>query len=159
MTSAINSYLTFKIGEETFGLSVAKVMEIREYREPKSLPQTLPFVVGVIQYQDEIIPLIDTGIKFGMNPIIITPSTCTVVLQLVNDIMGKSYRVAILVDAVSDVFESEDSQLKSIIDDYRPTYIAATYLNDDKYIYILNPDTVFNQKEIITMLDAIGQIK
>jgi purine-binding chemotaxis protein CheW len=158
MSVTINSYLTFKVGEETFGVNVSKVMEIREYQAPQALPQALPFVAGVIAYNEEAIPVIDTGIKFGMNPIVINTTTCMVVLQLVNDILGKSYRVAILVDAVSDVLESDDASMKPITDDYRPEYIFSTYRLEDKFIYLLNADRVFNQKEIIAILDSIKQL-
>jgi len=159
MSGTINSYLTFKVGKETFGVNVAKVMEIREYQQPKSLPQTLPFVSGVISYNEEIIPLIDTGVKFGMEPITINDATCFVVLQLVNDILGKTYRIAIMVDAVSDVLETDDALMKPISNDYRPEYILSSYSEDDKFIYILNADMVFNQKEIISILDSIKSLK
>lgn len=159
MASIINSYLTFKIGEEIFGVNVAKVMEIREYLRPKPLPQTLPFVSGVIEYLDEIIPLINTGIKFGMAPVTIQPETCIVILQLISDSLGKTYRVGILVDNVADVLECEDSSMKGISDDYKPQYIHSTYTTDDKLVFILNADVVFNQKEIIGMLDMTNKFK
>jgi purine-binding chemotaxis protein CheW len=159
MSVTINSYLTFKVGNETFGINVAKVMEIREYQQPQSLPQSLPFVSGVIAYNEEVIPLIDTGIKFGMDALTINTATCMVVLQLVNDVLGKTYRVAILVDTVSDVLESDDTSMKPIADDYRPEYIFSTYKQDDQFIYILNADRVFNQKEVIAILDSIKQLK
>jgi purine-binding chemotaxis protein CheW len=159
MSVTINSYLTFKVGEETFGVNVAKVMEIREYQKPKSLPQSLPFVTGVVDYNEEVIPLIDTGIKFGMNAVEISAATCIIVLQLVNEVLGKTYRVAILVDAVSDVLESDEASMKPITDDYRPEYIYSTYRQDDQFIYILNADMVFNQKEVIAIINSIKQLK
>jgi purine-binding chemotaxis protein CheW len=159
MASITNSYLTLKIGEEVFGVNVAKVMEIREYQPPKPLPQTFPFVLGVVEYRDEIIPLIDTAIKFGMAPITIEPSSCIVILQLISDSLGKTYRMAVLVDSVADVLECDDAQMKGINDDYKPNYIISTYSADDKLVFILNADLVFNQKEIIGMLDMINKLK
>ena len=159
MASIANSYLTLKVGEEMFGMNVGKVMEIREYQPPKSLPQTFPFVLGVIEYRDEIIPIIDTGLKFGLAPISIQASSCIIILQLISDSLGKTYRIAILVDSVSDVLECEESQLKSINDDYKPNYISSIYSDEDKLVFILNADLVFNQKEIISMLEMINKIK
>lgn len=159
MASLLNSYLTFKIGEEVFGVNVAKVMEIREYQPPKPLPQTMPFVSGVIEYRDEIIPLIDTGIKFGMSPITINPGTVIVILQLISDTLGKTYRVGILVDAVSDVLECDDATMKSIADDYKPHYILSTCQSEEQLVFILNADVVFSQKEIIGMLDMLNKLK
>ncbi len=159
MTSGINSYLTFKIGEEVFGINVAKVLEIKEDQKAKKIPQALPFVTGVIDNNNEVIPLIDTGKKFDMEVVKIQENTCIIILQLSNSSVGRNYRVAILVDEVSDVFEYEQSEMKTISDDYRPDYIYATIIEDDKMIYILNADLIFNTKEIIAMLDAIKNIK
>ncbi len=159
MASILNSYLTFLIGEEVFGVNVTKVMEITEYQTPKPLPQTLPFVSGVIQFRDEIIPLIDTGIKFGMSPVAILPGTCIIILQLISDTLGKTYRVGVLVDAVSDVLECDNIDMKSIEDDYKPNYILTTYPVEDKLIFILNADVVFSQKEIIKMIEMINKQK
>lgn len=158
MASDKNSYLTFRVGDETFGVNVLKVMEIREYSKPKNLPQTLPFVKGVVEYQDEIIPLVDTGVKFGMTPIKIDESTIVVVLQLINHMLSKTFRLAILVDEVSDVLECDDSEMKIISEDYSPGYIYATYSEGEKFIYILDSDVVFNEKEIIAILDSVKKL-
>lgn len=159
MASVLNSYLTLKIGEQVFGVNVAKVMEIREYQAPKPLPQPLPFVPGVIEYRDEIIPLIDTGIKFGMSPITIQSGTCIVILQLISDTLGKTYRVGILVDTVADVLECDDTNMKNINNDYKPHYIYSTCQTDNHLVFILNADVVFSQKEIIGMLDMVNKLK
>ncbi|TCO10937.1 chemotaxis protein CheW [Natronoflexus pectinivorans] len=159
MSLTINSYLTFQISGELFGINVAKVLEIREYMEPKAIPQSLEFVKGVIEYQQEVIPVIDTGHKFGMAPVEIQAATCMIILQLVSDVLGKTYRVVVLVDAVSDVIECEESEMKTISDDYKPAYIKATLTHEDKFIYVLNADMVFNQKEIIAMTDILKGVK
>lgn len=160
MSSAINSYLTFIIGENIFGVNVAKILEIIEYGAPKHLPQTLPFVTGLIEYRDEVIPLIDSSLKFGMKPLEIKPSTCTIVLQLTNGQLGSTYRVAIMADAVSDVIEPGEEKIKSISSDYSPGYITGSYLTDNnRFVYILDVDKIFNQMEVIAMMDILKSIK
>ncbi len=158
MASDKNSYLTFRVGDETFGINVLKVMEIREYSKPKNLPQTLPFVKGVVEYQDEVIPLVDTGLKFGMAPIKIDDSTIVVVLQLISHMLSKTFRLAILVDEVSDVLECDDSEMKVISEEYKPEYIYSTYSKEGKFIYILDSDMVFNEKEVVSILDSIKKL-
>lgn len=155
MAEAKHTYLSFKIGAETFAVNVSKVMEIREYQAPKALPQTLPYVSGVVEYQDEVLPLIDTGIKFGMAPVVLSAATCIVVLQLENTDLGKIYRVAVLVDNVADVMEAELEDMKTIGDDYRPDYISTTLSYKDEFVYILNADAVFNQKEVVAIQEYL----
>ncbi|MDG5799398.1 chemotaxis protein CheW [Marinilabiliaceae bacterium ANBcel2] len=155
----MNSYLTFKIGEETFGVNVTKIMEIREYQKPNPIPEALKFVSGVIEYQNEVIPLIDTGVKFGLQPVTIETGTCIIIMQLISDTLGKSYRIGVLADSVADVLEYDDNKMKSITDEYSPKYIQSTIKHDDSLIYILNADKVFNQKEIISILNSVKKGK
>lgn len=158
MTSEKNSYLTFRVGGETFGVNVVKVMEIHEYSKPKALPQTLAFVKGVVEYHDEVIPLVDTGLKFGMEPIKIDESTIIVILQLINLQLSKTFRLAILVDEVSDVLECGSSEMKVISEDYKPAYIQSTFSSEKKFIYILDADVIFNDKEVISIMDSIKKL-
>ena len=159
MDNTLNSYLIFKIGEENFGINVAKVMEIKEHQSPKPIPQTFPFVAGVIEYQDEIIPLIDAGVKFGMGAVKITETTCVIVLELTNDINGKVYKLGISIDSVSDVLEINDSEMKNVsVEDYKPLYISSFYTYEDELIYILDADMIFNKKEVVVLMSVIEDV-
>ena len=82
MDQVINSYLTFSVGNNTFGIHVEKVEEIKEYISPKAVPESLPYVKGVIDHRDEVIPVIDAAQKFNLGKIEITPQTCIVVLEI-----------------------------------------------------------------------------
>jgi len=155
MDKTLNSYLIFRIGEENFGVSVSKVMEIKEYMHPKPIPQTFPFVAGVIEYQEEIIPLIDTGVKFGMRAVALTETTCVIVLELTDD-SHKIYKLGISIDSVSDVLEISDSEMKNVsVEDYKPLYISSFYTYGDELIYILDADMIFNKKEVIVLMSVI----
>ena len=159
MDKALNSYLIFRIGEENFGINVSKVMEIKEYQSPKPIPHTFPFVAGVIEYQEEIIPLIDAGVKFGMGSVKITGTTCFIVLELTNDVNGKSYKLGISIDSVSDVLEINNSEMKNVsVEDYKPQYISSFYTYKDELIYILDADMIFNKKEVVVLMSVIDDV-
>jgi len=159
MSTQIKSYLIFEIGEEHFGINVSKVMGIREYVTPKKIPHTFKFVAGIIEHQDEIIPLIDTGIKFGMAPVKISPTTCIVVLELFDEISKKNYKLGISIDSVSDVLEIDESNMKNVtVDDYKPLFIQSFYMHDQKVIYILDADVIFNNKEVVTLINSVDDL-
>ncbi len=159
MEEANNSYLSFKVGTDTFAVHVSKVNEIREYEKPRKVPGSVSFMKGVIDHREEVVPVIDTGIKFGLNPVEITLQTCIIVIDVLKKDTNSIFKVGILTDAVTDVFESEDSNLKKIERDYTPNYIQATYKLDDNFYLILNSDEVFSLNEIIGMSEAIQEIK
>jgi len=153
-----NSYLSFRLGSESFAIHVSKVNEIREYEKPRKMPETVSFMKGVINFREEIVPVIDTGIKFGMQPVEITPQTCIVVIDVVRKDNNTSFRVGIMADAVTDVFEVEESEFRKVDADYSPNYIKATCSVNDNFYLILNSDEVFSMNEIISLGDLINQI-
>jgi len=67
--------------------------------------------------------------------------------------------IGVLVDAVSDVFEADDTKLKVIETDYKPGYISASYQRNDELIMILNADKVFSETDIFALDTAVESFK
>ncbi len=157
MSVKVNAYLTFSVGNNTFGVHVEKVIEIKEYKEPKAVPESMTYVKGVTEHREQIIPVIDAAAKFNLGQIEITPQSCIVVLNIIkgDGIMN----IGVLVDAVSDVFEAEDTQLKEIETDYKPGYIKASYQKNDELIMILNADKVFSETDIVSLDKIVKSFK
>ncbi|MBI9061148.1 MAG: purine-binding chemotaxis protein CheW [Marinilabiliaceae bacterium] len=156
MDQVMNSYLTFSVGNNIFGIHVEKVEEIKEYISPKAVPESLPFVKGVIDHRDEVIPVIDAAQKFNLGKIEISPQTCIVVLEIEKE-SGDLFKIGVLVDNVSDVFESDPEKIKEIEEDYKPGYISATYRTEDLLVMILNANKVFSDTDIVAMDKMIGE--
>ncbi len=159
MSQEVNAYLTFSVGTNVFGVHVEKVVEIKEYTSPKSVPESMSYVKGVVDHREQIIPIIDAAAKFNLGAVEITPQSCFVVLE-VEKVNGQGMMsVGVLVDAVSDVFEADESMLKTIETDYKPGYILASYQNNDDLIMILNVDKIFSEKDIISLGEVMEAAK
>jgi len=159
MNQSTNSYLTFKVNDNAFGIHVEKVVEIKEYSEPKSIPESMPYVTGIIEYMDEVIPLIDTAVKFNLGKITIAPQTCIVILEIINEQKNSTSKIGVIVDAVSDVFETDPKQIKPLENDYKPNYISSTYKVDDNLVMILDSNEIFSKKDIIALDKIIDNLK
>ncbi len=159
MDRSTNSYLTFRVNDNTFGIHIERVVEIKEYSAPERIPETLPYVTGVLEYRDEVIPLIDTAVKFNLGKITIAPLTCIVVIKIINEQKNSTSKVGIIVDSVSDVFEPDRDRLKPIENDYKPKYISSTYRLDDTLVMILDSNKIFSEKDIIALDEIIESIK
>lgn len=155
MSEQINAYLTFSVKQNIFGVHVGKVIEILEYVKPKAVPESLPYVTGVMDHRDTIIPVIDMGMKFNVGATELTPQSCIVILEINKPDQSETFIIGAIVDSVSDVFESELEMLKTIENDFKPVYISATCKKNDNLIMILNTEAVFNEKDII----ALDQLK
>src|SRR6056297_2273186 len=80
-----NSYLTFKLGKEEFGVHVSQVLNILEMTKITDVPQSPDFMKGVINLRGMVLPVIDIRIKFDMPEIEYTNNTCIIVMDLKMD--------------------------------------------------------------------------
>ena len=90
-TSKINSYLTFKLGDEEFAAHVGKVLNILEMTKITTVPKAPDYLKGVINLRGAVLPVIDARIKFGMPEAEYTTNTCIIVLDI--DLDGDSVHV------------------------------------------------------------------
>lgn len=110
MMGLAGKYLTFRLGEEDYGLEILKVQEIIGMQEITSIPRTPKFLKGVINLRGKVIPVVDLRLKFGMAEAEVSRKTCIIVVQLGqesgNVIMG------IVVDEVSEVLEISGGEIE-----------------------------------------------
>ena len=71
-------YLTFRLGEETFGLPILKVQEIIRMQAVTKVPRTPDYLRGVINLRGKVIPVVDLRKKFGMEVSPDTDKTCII---------------------------------------------------------------------------------
>ena len=107
-TAALNSYLSFKLGDELFAVNVGKVLNILEMTRITKVPNSPEYMKGVINLRGSVLPVIDMRVKFGLELTEETVNTCILVLDI--EIDNESVKVGALVDAVSEVLEIEEEE-------------------------------------------------
>ncbi|MCF8028982.1 MAG: chemotaxis protein CheW [Desulfobacteraceae bacterium] len=96
-------YLTFLLGEESYGLEILKVQEIIGMQSITRIPRTPDYVKGVINLRGKVIPVIDLRLRFGMESAEVSRKTCIIVVQVTK--ADVSVTMGIVVDEVSEVLE------------------------------------------------------
>jgi purine-binding chemotaxis protein CheW len=156
----INSYLTFKLGEEIFGANVGKVLNILEMTKITKVPKSPGYMKGVINLRGSVLPLIDTRIKFDMPETEYTANTCILVLDI--EMNGETVHVGALVDSVQEVIEIDDAQIQpppSIGSKYKSEFIEGMAKINDEFIMLLHMDLIFSSSELSLLKDsAAGEI-
>ncbi len=94
-------YLTFTLADEEYGIGILKIREIIGMLPITSVPQTPPFVKGVINLRGKVIPVVDLRLRFGMEKIEYTERTCIIVVEIEGP--AGAVQIGIVVDAVSEV--------------------------------------------------------
>lgn len=159
--SKINSYLSFKLGDEIFAAHVSKVLNILEMTRITEVPRAPEYMKGVINLRGTVLPVVDTRIKFGMSPTEYTPNTCIIVMDI--DMDGDSIYVGALVDSVQEVLEIENKEIlppPSIGSKYKSEFISGMYKSDEEtFIMILNMDLVFSADELTALKEQNQKTK
>lgn len=147
-------YLTFRLGQETFAVDVAKVREILDFVTITKVPQTPDFMRGVINLRGSVVPVVDMKLKFGMKETEKTVNTCIVVLEVVID--DETTIVGALADSVQEVVELDPAQIeppprigmKLSID-----FIRGMGKLNDEFVIILDTDKVFSFEEVAVLAE------
>lgn len=148
----INSYLSFDLGGEIFASNVNKVLNILEMVRITEVPNAPAYMKGVINLRGDVLPVVDTRVKFGMPGSEFTNNTCILVLEI--ELNGKEFQIGALVDGVQEVMEIEDGKLKpvpTIGDKYQTDFIKNMVQHQDQFIMVLDIDKVFTSDEIISL--------
>lgn len=148
----LDSYLSFMLGEEIFAANVAKVLNILEMTKITKVPKAPNYMKGVINLRGEVLPIIDTRIKFGLDATVFTPNTCILVLDINMD--NESVHVGALVDSVQEVIEIKNSLIQpppSIGTKYKSEFMHGVAHINEEFIMILNMDLIFSTDELMSL--------
>jgi purine-binding chemotaxis protein CheW len=105
----VNQYVTFLVGDETYGVSVMKVQSLNEMIEITHVPKARAFIKGVINLRGSVIPVIDMRRKFSLPPKEYDSFTVILIVEVNERLVG------MIVDAVSDVVNIPLSDIQSQI--------------------------------------------
>ena len=94
---AAAEFLTFRLGEEEYGIDILRVQEIRSYEQPTRMAHAPEFIKGVIDLRGVIVPIIDLRLKLGCAQAEYTDFTVVIILNVAGTVLGA------VVDAVADV--------------------------------------------------------
>jgi len=104
--STAGEYLTFRLGDEEYGIDILKVQEIRGYDAITQISNAPDFIKGVVNLRGTIVPIVDMRIKFRLGNATYDQFTVVIILNVGIRIVG------IVVDGVSDVLSLTHDQLR-----------------------------------------------
>lgn len=108
----VGRYLTFQLGQESYGIAVMRVREIIRMTEVTGVPQLPSHVKGVINLRGKIIPILDLRCRFELSRIEDTERTCIVVVQ-VRSTRGGHCLTGLVVDAVEEVVQVSAGEVET----------------------------------------------
>lgn len=119
-----DKFMTFKCGNEFYGIAIRYVHEIVSVQPITEVPETESFIKGLINLRGKIVPVIDVRLRFNKEPIEYNDRTCIIVVNFENSIIG------LIVDTIAEVVTIKGD---NIIDP--PATSSDIYNFSQRYIY------------------------
>jgi purine-binding chemotaxis protein CheW len=95
-------YLTFNIGEVSYGLELYHVIEIIGMQPITKVPNLPDYIKGITNLRGRVVPIIDVRLKFGQPERDYDDKTCIIVTTI------DDMNVGLIVDEVSDVITLDE---------------------------------------------------
>ena len=150
---ADGEYLTFKLGDEVYGIEILKVQEIRSYEQATKIANTPDFIKGVINLRGSIVPIVDLRMRFNLNSVEYNDFTVVIVLNLNKRIIG------IVVDSVSDVLALAGAQISPVPDlvaSIDTKYLLGLATVEQQMLILLNIEQLMTSQEM-ALVEAVSE--
>jgi purine-binding chemotaxis protein CheW len=139
VTSSDTEVLSFRLGNEEYGINILKVQEIRGYDAVTHIANSPDFIKGVVNLRGVIVPIVDMRIKFDVGTPTYDQFTVVIILNIGSHVIG------MVVDSVSDVITLAQEQIRSAPE-------MGTALNTD---YLIGLGTVDERMLILVDIDKL----
>lgn len=103
--------LTFVLGNETYGVDILRVQEIRGWSAVTKIPHAPPHVLGVLNLRGSIVPIVDLRMRFSLDRAEYTTVTVIIVVSVISAAGRRDFGV--VVDGVSDVVDVNNEEVKA----------------------------------------------
>jgi len=140
-------FLSFKLGEEEYGVDILKVQEIKGWSGATPIPNMPSYVLGVINLRGTVVPIINLRGFFEMDPVKFTKTTVVIMVRVTDEDKGER-TMGLVVDAVSQVHNVTQEEMKPAPEfggACRSEFIMALATKEEHMIILLEVDRLIHE--------------
>ncbi|MBT1443023.1 chemotaxis protein CheW [Shewanella sp. JM162201] len=141
---AVLQWVTFRLDNETYGINVMQVQEVLRYTEIAPVPGAPHYVLGIINLRGNVVTVIDTRSRFGLQPAEVDDSTRIVIIEAEKQVIG------ILVDSVAEVVylrRSEIDNAPNVGTEESAKFIQGVSNRDNELLILVDLDKLLSDEE------------
>ncbi len=138
-------FISFTIGDEEYGVDIMAIREIKGWTPMTALPNTPPYMRGVINLRGAIVPILDLRARFSAALTDASPRHVVIVVAVGARVAG------ILVDAVADIITVPTDTIQPIpqLDSGGANgFLTGLVTVEGRMVALLDLDRVFNFDEM-----------
>ncbi len=139
-----SQFMTFRIQNYEYGVGIGSIKEIKGWMSLTALPNTPPYVLGVINLRGTVVPIFDLRARFGLGLSEPTKSHVVLILNVGDRLMG------LLVDAVTEIITVSSTEIRPVpavqandSNDHGSIFKGIVSL-DDRMVVLLVVDQIFD---------------
>ncbi|RKZ38917.1 MAG: chemotaxis protein CheW [Gammaproteobacteria bacterium] len=157
-TQTADKYLTFFLTKEEYAVDILRVQEIKGWSQVTTIPNTPKYICGVINLRGTIVPIIDLRLRFNLPCQEYGAMTVVIVVKVLSQ-DAKERIMGIVVDAVSDVYDVAENEIKpppnfgSVIN---TEFVRGLATVDEKMVIVLDLDRLLNSAEL-AIVESLSQ--
>ncbi|MCW3173625.1 chemotaxis protein CheW [Shewanella subflava] len=147
---AVLQWVTFKLDNETYGINVMQVQEVLRYTEIAPVPGAPNYVLGIINLRGNVVTVIDTRSRFGLQSADVDDSTRIVIIEAEKQVIG------ILVDSVAEVVYlrcSEIDNAPNVGTEESAKFIQGVSNRDNELLILVDLDKLLSDDEWAELSD------
>jgi len=136
--------VTFRLDDEIYGINVMQVQEVLRVTEIAPVPGAPHYVLGIINLRGNVVTVIDTRERLGLEAKEVDESTRIVIIEADKMVVG------ILVDAVAEVVDLRTSEIESapsVGNDESSKYIQGVASRDGVLLILVDLNKLLNDEE------------
>ncbi|MBA6289882.1 chemotaxis protein CheW [Colwellia sp. MB3u-4] len=140
----ILQWVTFKLDRETYGVNVMQVQEVLRYTEVAPVPGSPMYVMGIINLRGNVVTVIDTRIRFGLESAEINDNARIVIIEAETQVIG------ILVDSVAEVVYLNSSEIDvapNVGNDESAKFIQGVSNRDGELLILVDLNQLLSDEE------------
>ena len=137
-------WVTFKLENEIYGINVMQVQEVLRYSEIAPVPGAPLYVLGIINLRGNVVTVIDTRSRFGLESCDVTDNTRVVVIESEKQVIG------ILVDSVAEVVYLKASDIDvapNVGNEESTQFIQGVSNRDGELLILVDLDKLLSDDE------------
>lgn len=135
-------YIVVKLGKERYGIDISFVDNILRMQRMTRVPKVAPYIRGVINLRGEVVPVMSTRIKMGLEPDVETHSTRIIILKF-----EQQGNIGVIVDEVNEVVTLNTDTIDKVPTDSKDeSFIQGVGKTEDGLISILDLNALINEQ-------------
>ncbi len=106
-----SQFLSFILRDEHFAVEIFKVREVLDVTTLTRIPRMPDYLCGVINLRGNVVPVVDLGLKLGMDSFDRTVNTCIMIVEINADNDARAVNMGLLTDGVQEVIDLTSEEI------------------------------------------------